>query len=417
MANQDLLNAFNDCIDRLGQGQAIEECLRRYPQYAPTLRPMLETSQIARQIRVSPVEVAQVQERGRYRFEEAIRLTERRRGYPIYRLASLAAMILIICAAVSAGTNFAAQSSLPGDGLYGLKLFGEQLRLSFNPGLTGTFNQERIAEIQQLLDGGRGSEVIFRGEVMAINGEEWAIEGLLTQVLAGTPGAASALIGDTVEVHAYTTPESQLIATSIMVIVTHQPTPTTTQPPTLVPTAALITPAASATVTSQPTSTSMPTASATLTPSATPSATISPTVSATASLTPTASPTTCVATPPPGWEIYRIQAGDSLFKLATNRGISLSLLLSVNCLTDPNFIVVGQVIYLPALTSTISASPTPTPIAGESGGQGDNNNNNSNSNDNGSNGGNNNNSNDNNDNNDNGDDHGGHGGNGGGGGN
>jgi hypothetical protein len=41
MASSDLINAFNDSIDRLARGESIEDCLRAYPQYAADLRILL----------------------------------------------------------------------------------------------------------------------------------------------------------------------------------------------------------------------------------------------------------------------------------------------------------------------------------------------------------------------------------------
>ncbi len=48
MAHLDLIDAFNDCVDRLHAGQSLEECLRLYPHYAAELRPMLQTAQAVR---------------------------------------------------------------------------------------------------------------------------------------------------------------------------------------------------------------------------------------------------------------------------------------------------------------------------------------------------------------------------------
>lgn len=45
MAHIDLVNAFNDCVDRMQAGQRLEDCLRQYPQYADELRSMLSVGQ------------------------------------------------------------------------------------------------------------------------------------------------------------------------------------------------------------------------------------------------------------------------------------------------------------------------------------------------------------------------------------
>lgn len=51
--------------------------------------------------------------------------------------------------------------------------------------------------------------------------------------------------------------------------------------------------------------------------------------------------------PPPGWVPYTVEAGDSLGLLAAQTNSSLAELVAANCLTDPNQIYSGQVLYLP----------------------------------------------------------------------
>lgn len=42
MEQHDLINAFNDCVDRLQAGQSVGDCLHAHPQHAVSLRSMLE---------------------------------------------------------------------------------------------------------------------------------------------------------------------------------------------------------------------------------------------------------------------------------------------------------------------------------------------------------------------------------------
>jgi LysM repeat protein len=406
MAEQDLLNAFNDCIDRMRTGQSIDECLRQYPRFAAALRPMLEAGRQVQSLRVSPLEVAQVQERARYRFEEAIRTTTpRRRASPLYRMATLAAAILVIFLTLSSGVGVLAQSSLPSDPLYGVKLFTEQMRLSLDASLAPEFQQRRIDETQQLLHSGRAAEVIFQGELSDEEGSNWTIAGLLIQVPPNTAGAEWAHPGDTIEVRATTTTEQQLIANTITVLAAGtQPTPTPI--PTHVPTVVPATARPAATQSPSPTSTAAaPTSTAspteTDTPTPTPTLTASPTASASPTLTFTASSTVCVAAAPSGWEVYHIQPGDTLSHVATRGGITLEELMAANCLIDPGFIVVGETLFVPH-----AAQIVPTSSSGSSTAPTTNDNSGSNSNTSGSNSGSGSSSNG----NDNGDDHGGSGG-------
>ena len=62
-------------------------------------------------------------------------------------------------------------------------------------------------------------------------------------------------------------------------------------------------------------------------------------------------------TPPPNggtpcaipgtWVQYTLEDGDSLGALATEMGISVQDIVNANCLSDPNTVYTGQVIYLP----------------------------------------------------------------------
>ena len=96
MAELDLTNVFNDCVDRIAQGQSLDDCLRRYPQYAPTLIPMLESGLLVQRMRVPPADVLAAQARVRRRFEDALRAPPPRRANVARRFAYAMAAILIV---------------------------------------------------------------------------------------------------------------------------------------------------------------------------------------------------------------------------------------------------------------------------------------------------------------------------------
>lgn len=74
-------------------------------------------------------------------------------------------------------------------------------------------------------------------------------------------------------------------------------------------------------------------------------------------LPPLATPAPCLSTPPAGWGLYPVQAGDTLSSLAEARGIAINQVRQINCLTSDD-IVVGQLLHLPVL-----ATPTPCVIS------------------------------------------------------
>jgi hypothetical protein len=74
MAEQPLIEIFNDCLERLAQGLSPDECLALYPAYAHELRPLLETAQIARQMPFPLHEQQEDQEAVWARLEEVLAL-------------------------------------------------------------------------------------------------------------------------------------------------------------------------------------------------------------------------------------------------------------------------------------------------------------------------------------------------------
>jgi hypothetical protein len=350
MAEQDLITIFNDCVDALAAGQTLEDCLRRYPAHVSALRPMLEAGLLVRQAAPMATEVMVAQRNARQRFEGALAasMPARRQPYPFQRWATLAAGLLLAFILLTGGAAFAAQSSLPGDPLYGLKRFTEQVQLSLGstPTLLEQFAKRRIDEIGQLLSLEQAAEVEFEGKLQAMNGDNWLVGGLPVTLNSATRGAEGAAVGDIVRINGYTTASGELIARDVTLVRHLQTSPagTPTPAPTVQPTVTH-------------TLTGLPTIQPTLTPShiaTRPAPSVTPSATATRESTPftmPAGPTLplpdCTPTLPSGWTIYQIQPGDTLSGLAANRGVSLDQVLEVNCLAPAAPIIVGQRIYLP----------------------------------------------------------------------
>jgi len=82
---------------------------------------------------------------------------------------------------------------------------------------------------------------------------------------------------------------------------------------------------------------------------------------------PTPTPFPCLG-PPPSWQIYVVQPGDTLYSLARRFGTTITAIIQANCLRSYT-IYVGQQLYLPPLpptftptaTGTPTDTPTPTP--------------------------------------------------------
>lgn len=384
MAERNLLDAFDDCINRVTAGQNIEECLRAYPQYAARLRPMLEAGALVKRAQASGVEVMAAQDRVRFQISQAVAQPLSRSEQPFRRLSQLIAGLALVLV-VGFGSVALAQNSLPGDLLYSFKLISESAILSLSGNdraIQERFEQRRIEETARLLELMRTENVTFEGQLQAIDGSIWRVASLAVNVESDTPGSTEVNVGDQIRVDGFTTPQGELFASQITLIEhnSDEATPTSTSVPTIAP---------SYTPTREPTSTS--TNTLTPTPSHTPTRT--PTLTPNTSLT----AAVCIPNLPAGWIRYRILAGDTLSGLAARTNASLEELLAINCLTDARLIIVGQEIFLPRIPTTI-ASPTLSTSSNDnssntsapnSGGQSENN-----SNDNGDDNSNNNNDND-----------------------
>lgn len=257
MAERDfLIEAFNDCAERLRAGESLDDCLRRYPQQAAELRPMLLGIEALRRARPPVHEVEQARISARFRFEAALQNEpgKRRGGMFILRYVAAAAAVLII--GFGALTALA-QSALPGDALYGIKLAGEHALMALAGSSDGErLNDRRIAEIEALLEAGRAEAVTFEGEVGTQTGPDWQIGGLSITVAADTSGAGDIRTGDRVRVSGYTTPEGELIAQSLLLLERGLTPPTATPIPSPIPSA---TPSPSPTITATASPTRVPT--------------------------------------------------------------------------------------------------------------------------------------------------------------
>ena len=138
-----LYASFDACVSRLQAGDSIKNCLRSYPQYGDTLRPMLLAAESVRHSRPARAEAEQAQQSARPRFEAALREAPRQQRLPaLLRYAMSAAALLALGGVISL---IASQSALPGDALYPVKRAGEQALITLAGGSEpGQVNQRRL---------------------------------------------------------------------------------------------------------------------------------------------------------------------------------------------------------------------------------------------------------------------------------
>jgi len=182
--NDSLYNALNNCLTMMDQGSDLESCLVQYPEYAADLRSLLLAAMDAESIAENYVP-SEAQRQGKAKFLNAAaeireqRFSKKMFGFlPLRRMVrfSFAALVVAIVVVGIGGTGLvsASDSSLPGDKLYPLKLTWENIQLklvsaqSERDVLTDNFDQERVQEINVLINSKRLEKVKFYGQIEGI---------------------------------------------------------------------------------------------------------------------------------------------------------------------------------------------------------------------------------------------------------
>jgi len=153
---------LDECLERLIQGESVEECLARYPEQAAELEPLLRVALMAKE--ASSVEPRpELKAAARHRFQSAVSdmgHRRQRRGFALrwrWRWAMAIAVVLLLF--VAGGSTVAASNdSLPGDLLYPVKTGVEQVRMWLATTDTGKaklhaqFANRRIEEIIRIIE-------------------------------------------------------------------------------------------------------------------------------------------------------------------------------------------------------------------------------------------------------------------------
>jgi hypothetical protein len=226
------------------------------------------------------------------------------------RLAGTAVSVALTVIALMVGSAFflganstaAAQSVLPGQPLYPIKRFGEEMLLQLpqssesRGAKTTEYDQRRRDEVHLLLDHHLEARVSFRGVVETLDASQVVVSGVSSQLTDETQVDGPLAVDAQVAVQARTVRDGTLFAERVVVERPAPPTPTPSPTVTPQPT---VTPTATPSVTGTPTSTPTSTATGTPTEEPTPEPTATPTAASperslpppTETREPTASPT------------------------------------------------------------------------------------------------------------------------------
>jgi hypothetical protein len=152
--NNNLEAILDTCLNQIEDGKAnVDECLKRYPEQAAELKPLLmAATKLSRARAVMPDPSYKARARTQLNVYMQQNPQRRRISPVLWRFAiSFAAVLLIF---VASGTAFA-QSSLPGDALYNWKLTSEHVwRLTSNDQLSVdiTLSNRRVNELVTVSD-------------------------------------------------------------------------------------------------------------------------------------------------------------------------------------------------------------------------------------------------------------------------
>lgn len=192
--NRQLEETLIEALDLLEQGQPVGNILAQYPQMADELRPFLLTAAGLTTLAQPSSSAAQQASKQAF-LEYAAGLQESPRQPTMTRLrrvlVSGLAFVLLFLLAGSLLLTLSA-NALPGDSLYGAKLFLESVRLNYSSdaedaaAILESYRQERLDEIERLLALGRSAEVMFNGRLDELTADQWIVDGLPVTITPAT---------------------------------------------------------------------------------------------------------------------------------------------------------------------------------------------------------------------------------------
>lgn len=162
-------NILDECLERvLIEGEALEQCLASYPEYAAELESLLQTALLTKKasaIKPRP----EFRDRARYQFRSALQEMEQKKERRFFfgwqpRWATVVIAVLVFVLA-SGGTVAAAGNSMPDEPLYQVKLATEAVRLTLTPSALGKAElyvelaDKRVTEIVYMADKGKPEQV------------------------------------------------------------------------------------------------------------------------------------------------------------------------------------------------------------------------------------------------------------------
>jgi len=134
-------NILNECLERMRQGESVEQCLARYPEQAAELAPLLQVAAATQKTSSAVQPRPEFKERSRYEIQAQLHGKERKTepkktsfvGW-MPRWAVAVVSVILVFLVAGTGTVAASTSSMPDDTLYPVKLATERVRLGLTRG-------------------------------------------------------------------------------------------------------------------------------------------------------------------------------------------------------------------------------------------------------------------------------------------
>ena len=149
---------LDECLDSLlTDKETIEQCLQRYPQYAAELEPLLRTALLLNKaVDVKPSE--DFRAKARYQLQTMMAKSKAPKHAAFVPRWAIAVCTVLLIFVLGGGTVLAADNSMPGSPLYGVKLMTENISIS----LAGT--QEEKVELYATVVDRRVTEMVWMAD-------------------------------------------------------------------------------------------------------------------------------------------------------------------------------------------------------------------------------------------------------------
>jgi hypothetical protein len=169
MREPDLEVILDECLHNVStRDESIERCLRRYPQHAGQLAPLVQVADRIQKTRHPTLSVSATKAIEQRLLKRATEIKQSKAKpsrwplpfslRPLVTVAATLIVVLVLVLAGGGGIVYASTDSLPGSPLYGVKRTTEQVQLFLAPMGTGRaelhirFAQRRLEEVQALAE-------------------------------------------------------------------------------------------------------------------------------------------------------------------------------------------------------------------------------------------------------------------------